>query len=404
MRRLELTEGEPAQVVELSQVEADALESAELAVVTREPGSMQWSVAPGRKVGVIQAGDLQVSVRPKIRIERLVFLMGYATSPTFWRNHSVNLDSENDLPEALAQTFIRLAQKALEQGLLQGYRTIDDSLPVLRGRIRVADQISRRFGTGLPLEVTYDDYSVDIAENQILLTAVTRLLRAPKLSARTRQGLQRLRLQLAGVTSLRRGEVLPRWHSSRLNSRYQTALQIAERVLSGDSFEQRLGDLLVSGYVVDMWKIFEDFVSAALREALSGWGSASLQHRMHLDRAQSVALRPDFVWTGHDGRQVVVDAKYKAEKPAGFPQADLYQMLAYCTVLGLREGHLVYAQGTEPAISHEIVGADLTIHCHTLDLDQRPEAVLEQTAELASRLAASACPLSAGAPQTVPGS
>lgn len=397
MRRLELTEGEPAQTVVLSHAEAEALESADLAVVTREPGSTQWTVAPGRKVGVVQTGDLQVSVKPKIRIERLVFLMGYATSPTFWRNHTVHLDEDTDLPEALAQTFIRLAQWGLEQGLLQGYKTIDDSLPVLRGRIRVTDQIARRFGTGLPLEVTYDDFTVDIAENQILLTTATRLLRVPKLSARTRRSLQRLRLQLAGVTAVQRGDVLPRWQPSRLNTRYQPALQIAQRILSGDSFEQRRGGLIVSGYVVDMWKVFEDFVSIALREAMSSWGSASLQYRMHLDRAQGVALRPDFLWTAHDGQQVVVDAKYKAEKPAGFPQADLYQLLAYCTVLGLREGHLIYAQGAELAVSHEIVGADVTIHCHTLDLDQPPDRLLEQTAGLASRLTVRACRVSASA-------
>jgi len=39
----------------------------------------------------------------------------------------------------------------------------------------------------------------------------------------------------------------------------------------------------------------------------------------------------------------VVDAKYKAEKPSGFPNAGVYQMLAYCLRLGLPEGHLVNA-------------------------------------------------------------
>jgi len=45
---------------------------------------------------------------------------------------------------------------------------------------------------------------------------------------------------------------------------------------------------------------------------------------------------------GADPRRpgAVVDAKYKAERASGFPNADLYQMLAYCTALGLRDGHL----------------------------------------------------------------
>ena len=50
MRRLDLTENEPPRPFELSSDEAEALASAELAVVTRTPGSSTWEVAAGRKV------------------------------------------------------------------------------------------------------------------------------------------------------------------------------------------------------------------------------------------------------------------------------------------------------------------------------------------------------------------
>ena len=389
MRRLTLTEGDPAVPFAISDAEAAALGSAELAVVSRTPSAAGWLVAAGTKVGVARVGELQVCIRPKIAIDRLVFLMGYATKPTFWRNHSVLLDVESDLPEALAHAFGRLASKAIEQGLLQGYKTVDESLAVVRGRIRVRDQISRRYGVGLPLEVTYDDFTIDIAENQILLAAATRLLRMPGITKPVRNSLQRLRLQMTGVTVLERGAIVPTWVPSRLNARYQAPLRLAELILSGDSFEQRVGDLHVSGFVFDMWKIYEDFVSIALREAMALFGgSALLQHRMHLDEARQVEMRPDFLWTGHDGNRIVVDAKYKAEKPAGFPQADLYQLLAYCTVLGVPDGHLVYAKGNEVAVAHAIHGANVTIHCHTLDLNESPRALLTQVDQLAARLAA----------------
>lgn len=388
MRRLTLTENEPAQVHALGDREAEALAAAELAVVSRVPGSTDWWVAAGSKVGVARIGELQISVRPKIPTDRLVFLMGYASKPTFWRDHAVLLDIESDVPDALGHAFRRLAARALEQGLLQGYRTVDEALPVLRGRVRVGDQIGRRFGLGLPLEVTYDDFTVDIAENQILLAAVTRLLRVAGVSTSVRQGLHRLRLQLGGVSLLRQGDVLPAWTASRLNARYQAPLRLAELILAGDSFEQRIGDLNVSGFVFDMWKIYEDFVSVALREAMAPYGGVtSLQHRTHLDAADLVEMRPDFLWTGTRGEQVVVDAKYKAEKPSGFPQADLYQLLAYCTVLGLSEGHLVYAEGNEEAVAHVVRGGGVTIHCHTLDLSAPPEQLLRQVSALAATLA-----------------
>jgi 5-methylcytosine-specific restriction enzyme subunit McrC len=41
----------------------------------------------------------------------------------------------------------------------------------LRGRIDMGRQLSRRCGLLLPVEVTYDDYTIDVLENQLLLGA-----------------------------------------------------------------------------------------------------------------------------------------------------------------------------------------------------------------------------------------
>jgi len=147
-----------------------------------------------------------------------------------------------------------------------------------------------------------------------------------------------------------------------------------------------VGSLQVSGFVFDMWRIFEDFVCGALKEAMAGKGRARLQHQMNLDRDQKVQLKPDFLWTSSVGQQVVVDAKYKAEKPEGFPNADLYQLLAYCTVLGLPQGHLVYAQGNDQPAVYEVVGANVTIRAHTLNLTLTPDLLLAQVQALADEL------------------
>lgn len=87
----------------------------------------------------------------------------------------------------------------------------------------------------------------------------------------------------------------------------------------------------------------------------------------------------------------MVDAKYKAEKYDGFPNPDVYQVLAYCSALRLPVGHLVYAKGNEPVreyvLPHTGVdGAGVTVRAHTLDLEQAPAEVLEQVAELAERI------------------
>ncbi len=386
-----LREGEPSRLVELPRPVADALAASGVVQVglTDRPG--WWEVAAPTQIGVVTVDGLQVVIQPKLDINRLVFLMGYARRPDFWRDDRVRLDAAADLPEALADAFVRLATRALDQGLLKGYQTVQETLPVLRGRIREAEQLRRRWGRSIPLEVRYDEFAVDIAENRLLLAAVERLLRTPRVGVRHRAGLQRLRLLLADVSAPVRGGVRPTWTPSRLNARYAPALELAELVLDGRSFEQRVGDLVVSGYLFNMATIFEDFVTVALREALKPYGGRSrLQYATHLDEDASVPVRPDFVWLEQGRPQIVVDAKYKAEKPSGFPQADLYQMLAYCTVLGLPVGHLVYAKGNEDAREHVVRRTGVQIVTHALDLDVEPAELLATMAALVETLVSSA--------------
>lgn len=388
-----LREGDPPQLVELRRPVADALAAAGVVqvVLTDRPG--WWEMTPGTQIGVVSVAGLQVVIEPKIDINRLVFLMGYARRPDFWRDDRVLLDADADLPEALADAFVRLAKRALDQGLLKGYVTVDETLAVLRGRVREADQLRRRWGRSIPLEVRYDEFTVDIAENQVLLAAVKQLLRTPGVGVRHRAGLQRLRLQLADVTAPGRDCARASWVASRLNARYVPALEVAELILDGRSFEQRVGDLVVSGYLFNMATIFEDFVTVALREAFKPLGGRSrLQYRTHLDEAEAVPVRPDFVWSDAGVPRVVVDAKYKAEKPSGFPQADLYQMLAYCTVLGLPVGHLVYAKGNEDARAHVVRRSGVRIVTHALDLDVEPAELLATMAELVDAMVLSTEP------------
>jgi len=384
-RTISLTESSGPVRAHLPDAVVQALITSKIATVSPAPEGA-WDLAPARKVGVLRVGDWTVRIRPKIAIDRLVFLMGYARDPRFWRERPVAVDVEKDLPEALGEAFSRLATDALSQGLLHGYVEVEESLAVLRGRLRVGDQITQRHGRLMPLEVRYDDFTADIAENQFLLAALNRCLRLP-IGADARRRLARLRLQLADVSAVSPSS-LPSWSPSRLNVRYQPALRLAEVILAASSFEHRVGELPVTEFAFDMWRIFEDFVCRALAESLAPLGGTShLQYSTHLDVAETVDIRPDFVWTAAGQPRIVADAKYKAQKPEGFPDADLYQVLAYCTVLGLPEGHLVYAAGSGvDAAVHHVRGTGIRIHAHTLDLDVPKERLLAQVDGIAAQL------------------
>ncbi|WP_317446351.1 5-methylcytosine restriction system specificity protein McrC [Streptomyces collinus] len=393
---VELVEHAPAVSLALPEAVGRALAASGFLDAAPDPyATGRWSLRAGSKVGAVAVGvpgvDEPVTVRitPKTPITRLFFLLGYSLDPKgAWREGEVEVAEHRDLLPALAHTVERQVDRALRQGLLQGYRVTEESALVVRGRIREAEQIRRRFGATLPVEVTYDEYTADIAENRLLRAAVDRLLRLPGVPRDVRRRLLHQRGRLAEVTVVVRGQPLPEWRPTRLNSRYHAALRLARVVLEDASVEHTHGGLRVNGFMFDMNKLFEDFVTVALRYALRGSGRTSrLQDAHHLDEAAAVRMRPDFVLYGADGAPAaVMDAKYKTEKRGGFPETDLYQMLAYCTALGLREGHLVYAKGDVSHAAHRVRHAGIRIHQHALDLDQQPRGLLADIAAVAQQM------------------
>jgi 5-methylcytosine-specific restriction enzyme subunit McrC len=74
----------------------------------------------------------------------------------------------------------------------------------------------------------------------------------------------------------------------------------------------------------------------------------------------------------------------------GFPDADLYQILAYYTAVKLADGHLVDAKGNTTEITHQVRHTDITIHAHTLDLDTPPADLLSQVERLARQIVTTA--------------
>jgi 5-methylcytosine-specific restriction enzyme subunit McrC len=391
MTQIELTETGPD--VEWPLTPAQGRRLARSGVVRSVPSPYDprsWLVGPAGLVGAARIGDVEVRIAPKVAIQRLLFLAGYAQHGAAWRSEDVSLPEAAGLVPVMAQVLWRQTERAIFQGLLPGYVTLEETAYVLRGRLRETEQLHRHHGLPVPLEIRHDEFTVDIPENQILRTACERILRIPGVDEQSSLMLRRLLRDFTDVTPLDRRDEVPAWRPTRLNARYHIALRVAELVLRATSVEQGTGGITVNGFLLDMPKLFEDFVTVALREALvtAYGGRVDDQDRHRFDEAGRVELRPDIVWKLRGTAVAVADAKYKAERPAGYPNADLYQLLAYCTVLGLNRGHLVYAKGTEQPAHHVVRRSGIEIVCHAVDLEVDTSALLGQMSDLAAQIAA----------------
>ncbi|MFF3912873.1 McrC family protein [Streptomyces sp. NPDC001852] len=379
-RPVELKEGDGWTTYDLTPPQLATLAAHPRLLALHPESATRWRLKAKDRVGSVRLGSgegtVQLTITPKVPVDRLLHLVAYAPDRVEFDPRPVTAEPRPDLLPALAHAFVSAAGHALGQGVLHDYRETYDTLPVVRGRIRHADQLRRRPGVPVPLEVVYDDHTPDIPENRLLLAATRRLLRVPGLDPVLRAALQRLTARLDGVRVLPAGARPPEWTPGRRNARYAHALVLAELVLRGGSYE--LGDgrhLAVDGMLVVMWRLFEAYLARAVGEALRHrvGGRPEPQDRSHfLDTAGQHPLKPDLVHylpSPHDAVQrpaAVVDAKFKTR-----PQRDdLYQMTAYCVRLGLSEGHLVYASGSPGSVDVLVGSERLRIWRHIVDLSR----------------------------------
>ncbi|HEY5261059.1 MAG TPA: hypothetical protein VIJ33_03025, partial [Solirubrobacteraceae bacterium] len=154
-------------------------------------------------------------------------------------------------------------------------------------------------------------------------------------------------------------------------------------------------------FVFDMNRVFEDFISVALRASLErSGGQVRLQYgRERLDVQRRIRLIPDISWWRGGRCCAVVDAKYKRLHDDRFPNADAYQMLGYCTALGLSRGYLVYAKNAgEAERTHRIRNTDIDLEIKTIDVEDEPDVLLANVDRLAAQIAATRqAPASVGA-------
>ena len=390
MRRINIQEYEASEPQLFNDLERGALLGSRAIDLQPSSGGDRWIVRAKQFVGVVRLGDLEVRVRPKVAVSRLIFLLGYAVDRKGWLDLPADLDIEDDLVAAVGYAFALQAERAVARGVLQSYRVRDESLPMLRGRLREADQ-QRRHGTlMLPMEVTFDEFTVDIAENQFVVTAAELLLRF-EVPLPLRRRLARLRSLLADVSRIPPPPMFSPVRFDRLNEHYRPAVTLARLILSGRSLEFGTPTAEGSAFLFDMNKVFEDFLTDALREAFERRGGrVESQHPDQLDEAGRIPIRPDITWWLGTECVAVVDAKYKRLMSDEVPNPDVYQVLAYCVALHLRVGHLVYPVGEGESRVHVIRNAGIEVHVHSIPLVERPERLLTLVDELASQIAAQA--------------
>nr|WP_241726682.1 McrC family protein [Dietzia sp. SLG310A2-38A2] len=394
-------------------------------------GRDTWRLIPCGSVGSVRVEGLSVRVLPaaNLGLTQLFFLLDHAADNAFLPS-AVQARDDDELWVSVAESMAALAHQALSSGLLRGYRRVDEALTTVRGRIRLGDQIRRHPGMTIPLEVTYSEFTPDIAENRILRTAAHRLQFLPDLPDATRRRLAMVDARLADATLIGQGAPVPTWTRTRLNARFQNALALADRIVRRISVEVEDGHAASAAFVTEMPALFERFVEAELTAALDGCGGRVLQNPVvHLDSGieESKADQGEADEGGAGDRAVAGSGRHSAPATEGdhisvptglvyevdgepvttfvptYPTdrraraAEHYRLLAACTALGVDRAYLVYpAQRRNDAPQpRRIVHTDISIVEYPVDLSMGPAEARRTIVELSAQARELAAPSAA---------
>jgi 5-methylcytosine-specific restriction enzyme subunit McrC len=328
----------------------------------------RYEIEASQIVGTVVTPTVRVFVEPKVPVASLLFLLGYLGElPEF--TPETGLAEQDDLFGVMAALYLNALEPALRHGLVQEYLEVEDALPMARGRIDWFAQSTRRFDLLPPVECRFSDLTVDTELNRRLLAATTRIARAGLGAASTRCAELLQRFTGVSPVPFPRRRLAP-LGATRRTVRFQPALVLAELILRNASVELLPGESSCAGLLVDMDDLFERFVLGTLGEAFDGAGWRFVPHPpgLFLDTDDAVPINPDAIAEGPRGT-VVIDAKYKRSTS----NADIYQMLAYCTAVGAARGFLIYAQAANESFVVRSAGTEINVL--VLDLDQDIDAI-----------------------------
>ncbi len=361
---------------------------------TITPGTVVLN--PQQYVGVARMpSGVTLDLLPKVDLYNVMWMIAEVErleGVRFERlDQDVPIRTFDDILEPIARSFVEQVEHLIDRGLYRTYIEQEDNLTAIRGRIDFREDLNRNVILRHRTYCRFTEYSWDIPENQVIRQVVHTLARWG-FSTRLTDRLIALDRQMEDISRTHmRASDISRFHYSRQSDHYRPIHRFCRLFLDGFSLSEGVGTSGFNGFLMDMNKLFESFVAIRLDAAIQRVHTQmqlSRQRSFPLFHDRSNTINPDLVLETRGEVALVADTKYKRRSGADGTPTDYYQLITYCTVLGLKHGVIIYPRHESDVDSRLVVmGSDITIHELSIDLDGSQNEIKKSFDSLAWRLA-----------------
>ncbi|MDR1520290.1 MAG: 5-methylcytosine-specific restriction endonuclease system specificity protein McrC [Planctomycetota bacterium] len=336
-----------------------------------------------------------------IRIKNLYHMLSYAYQTLretgFAKVAAEDFDNIHDL---FAAIIARGTAAQVKRGLHRDYAPREETLPGLRGRIRIAESIKQQSRTRKKLVCSYDDFTVDSPHNQALKSAMSMLLRHGNVKLENKAKLRKLLPYFNEVREIPLTAI--RWDGlkyHRNNASYRMLMGICRLTAEGVLPTTEAGTHRLSNWEQGeaMHRLYEKFVLSYYKRHHGafkpkatniGWDLRSSAETRHLP-----LMKTDITLSNGD-RTLIIDTKYHNRTmntyydKVTFISGHIYQIYAYVKncdkgATGKVAGVLLYAKTDEtvtPDADFNLGGNQISLK--TLDLDRDWSEITQQLDDL----------------------
>ena len=273
------------------------------------------------------------------------------------------------------QLAVRMIQVG-SAGLHRAYRETANQGAWLVGQLDLNAQVRQPSGRKDKIHSCQDLHTANVPCNQAPRTVAQRLLESGLLSLAVRE---RLLVALAAFIEVEEvpltADVLARLQLDRPPPGYGPLIDLCRLLIDSLGPTPSDGRQPAPAFLLPLERLFEQYLTRTVQQAFR-------EHQVHaqitflacssIPRQPDVHIRPDVAIERNGQMLLVADAKWKRLPRTAVVTEDLYQMLAYCSVLPAPTAVLVYP-GRRPVWEYDFPHLSARVQVRTLDVSGTPE-------------------------------
>lgn len=303
-----------------------------------------------------------------------------------------------NLHELFSEIIIRGMRRQLKRGLQKCYRSENEELSSLRGKIDIQASTRRLTQVRHRLVCEFDEFTEDTPSNRLIKCAITNLLRQSDVSAKHKRYLKFLRSSLDSVADVGYRKIPPqRTGGAEYVMLVNVCRFLLEGLLMNTGSDHKMREWLPDE---QMSALYEHFLLEYFRRHHSNFNARSA--RINWDMTDVPTGMPEMksdVYLTCGDKTLIIDAKFYSRTMSEhfgkktYHSHNLYQIYTYVKNAdmarsGNTSGMLLYAKTDEAVTpdSDNVIGGN-GISVKTLDLSQNFTGIQSQLEKVAGLLA-----------------